>query len=784
MDTSSTWTIFDNSNSAFPAGARVNYQAMAVDAQNQVWVGTTKGLVRFYTDTAGIQNELLATSTIAGFPNNNVKGIDFDDQEAIWLATDAGIVKMSQPKCKAGFVASPTFCEMDFNACASAVYPDSIISFHWDFGDPSSGSTNTGTWENGWHTFSGPGTFEVTFVIETAFGCKDTLIQEVEIPEKKFTADTVCLGAQTTFETDTIEEIISYTWAFGDGTVSTFQNPKHQFLTPGVHDVQLTWSDGLGCVDSITQEVLVDSLPIVSVNSPGGICSGGSAQLTASGGEDYAWEPTTGLSNPNTQSPTATPSQSTDYTVTVTDVNGCKQEATVSILVDASTEAQIFYIDSFEYLVNDDTVSFCPGDSAVLSATSNSLSETFSWLPDYNISDLNESQVSVWPDTTSTYQVIVQGDCGTDSAFVVVNPHPSTSATIFGPVQYYYCETDTTIQLSANPSGGTFSGPGVTDSSFSTTAAGYGGPFEILYSYENEYGCVVIDTYIVAAIYETLDSPAGLFANKLTPSSARLNWDSVESAHHYEIRGRALTVTNWTYLTVAAGSPNMKDVFGLANNISYEWQIRAFCDEQETMPSTWSLLDTFTCMCYPPDSTWTDPITSSGARLNWTSASGSAGYEIKGRRVGAPSWTAILVGNVTQRDVFGLSAGTSYEWTIRTWCDAAGNKKSDFTPLITFTTSPLSKMGDQTSLPPDVAQPVLSLFPNPTDQTVTISFENLNSGQYQLVILDVTGRLMFQGEMMQDGIGAISINLADWQAGMYFVKIVGELNLYDKLIVK
>jgi hypothetical protein len=53
----------------------------------------------------------------------------------------------------------------------------------------------------------------------------------------------------------------------------------------------------------------------------------------ATSGYSYRWSPTTGLSSPNTASTTASPTATTQYTLTVTDANGCISTATTTIFV-------------------------------------------------------------------------------------------------------------------------------------------------------------------------------------------------------------------------------------------------------------------------------------------------------------------------------------------------------------------------------------------------------------------------------------------------------------------
>ena len=86
-----------------------------------------------------------------------------------------------------------------------------------------------------------------------------------------------------------------------------------------------------GCAD--TTEVTVTVKPIVADAGPDAhICSGASTILNASGGTKYSWQPTTGLSDPNINNPTANPSNTTTYTVTVSS-GSCVDTDTVTVTI-------------------------------------------------------------------------------------------------------------------------------------------------------------------------------------------------------------------------------------------------------------------------------------------------------------------------------------------------------------------------------------------------------------------------------------------------------------------
>ncbi|MBI4945836.1 MAG: gliding motility-associated C-terminal domain-containing protein [Bacteroidetes bacterium] len=91
-----------------------------------------------------------------------------------------------------------------------------------------------------------------------------------------------------------------------------------------------------GCADTATVQVIVNPLPIISIAaSPTLITSDENTTLTASGGSQYQWSPSTGLNDPSISNPIASPIQTTTYCVTVTDTaTGCSDNDCVTINVE------------------------------------------------------------------------------------------------------------------------------------------------------------------------------------------------------------------------------------------------------------------------------------------------------------------------------------------------------------------------------------------------------------------------------------------------------------------
>lgn len=88
-----------------------------------------------------------------------------------------------------------------------------------------------------------------------------------------------------------------------------------------------------GC-DSIITTVLNVNSAVAFAGADDIIAYGSSTNLLASGGISYSWSPATGLSSVSTNSTIASPLQTTSYTVTVTNANGCTATDVVTVYVD------------------------------------------------------------------------------------------------------------------------------------------------------------------------------------------------------------------------------------------------------------------------------------------------------------------------------------------------------------------------------------------------------------------------------------------------------------------
>ncbi len=154
-----------------------------------------------------------------------------------------------------------------------------------------------------------------------------------------------CIGSNVTFSVSTIgEPPLNYQWRkngldiYGE-TTSTYTRNNLSLADEGFYTCQVT---------NVCRTVVSDNdtLKVIQLNANAGtdmsICNGFDTILNGTGSSNYpalsgvityAWSPTTNLSSYNISNPTANPTTTTDYTVTITDQNGCTSTDVVNVFV-------------------------------------------------------------------------------------------------------------------------------------------------------------------------------------------------------------------------------------------------------------------------------------------------------------------------------------------------------------------------------------------------------------------------------------------------------------------
>ncbi|MCH2229079.1 MAG: PKD domain-containing protein [Crocinitomicaceae bacterium] len=248
-------------------------------------------------------------------------------------------------------------------------------------------------------------------------------------PSANFNASSnvICEGADVTFTDISTGTPTSWAWTFGDGGTSTAQNPTHTYNTSGTYTVTLTATNGNGS-DVSTQTSLITVTTGLTNSQTFDLCPGASVTVG-----------------------TSTYNSAGVYTDVITSAGGCDSTITTTISMLATTSMS-------------QTIDICQGAS-------------------YSINGNNYN-------SAGTYTDVIMNAAGCDSVItttITVNPLPAVSAApaSIGPL----CSYEDPINLVGTPSGGTFTGNGVSGTVFTPSSAGPGN-HTITYSYTDGNGCI------------------------------------------------------------------------------------------------------------------------------------------------------------------------------------------------------------------------------------------------------------------------------------------------------
>ncbi len=165
------------------------------------------------------------------------------------------------------------------------------------------------------------------------------------------------------------------------------------------------------------------------------ICSGNLVQLNTTGGSNYSWTPSTGLSNPNIANPIATPNVTTTYIVS-SNTSNCLLSDTVVITVNPSISGSAAVIVS-----PNPGIAFCAGTTASFTAipTNGGSNPSYQWKLNgtnvgTNSSVFISNQLSnndiINVVMTSSLQCLINSNANSNNLTLTVFPHVIPTATI------------------------------------------------------------------------------------------------------------------------------------------------------------------------------------------------------------------------------------------------------------------------------------------------------------------------------------------------------------------
>lgn len=212
----------------------------------------------------------------------------------------------------------------------------------------------------------------------------------------------------------------TYLWPVAGIGQNTLSNPYFNSIgfAAGSYSYEVTVTDVNGCETTDEVEITVWDDPIAAIDPiASAICIGDSITISAQGGINYQWSPGGTIANATSQFTSAFPIVTTQYTVTVTDANGCTSTDQEDLVVFPLTQAEAG-VD----------VDICQQDTITLDASGG---VAYEWASSLFLESTNVPNPNAYPVQTTIFTVTVtdgNGCAETDDVAVSVKPLPNVSA--------------------------------------------------------------------------------------------------------------------------------------------------------------------------------------------------------------------------------------------------------------------------------------------------------------------------------------------------------------------
>jgi hypothetical protein len=232
----------------------------------------------------------------------------------------------------------------------------------------------------------------------------------------------ICSGTNVTFTATSSVSSPTMTFNFSLNGASVQNTTSSNFVTStliGNNTVSVVATDGASTATSNIVPLDVSPIGTASSNSP--ICSGGTLNLSSTGGGTYSWTGP-GFSVANTTQNPILSNQTIGgiYSVTVTSPNGCISSATTSVVVNSLT---VSAGTAFTKTCTLNTAGLAIGETAVAG-------NTYTWTPITGLGSSTISNPIANPIATTTYTVTktntASGCTANASVLVTVNITPVT----------------------------------------------------------------------------------------------------------------------------------------------------------------------------------------------------------------------------------------------------------------------------------------------------------------------------------------------------------------------
>lgn len=344
-----------------------------------------------------------------------------------------------------------------------------VVSYSWDFGD-----FTTSTLATPAHTYSAPGTYNVTLTVTDSHGCSDMVVMTslitVADPVAAFHMSdsvSVCPPLFVNF-INTSTGAVSYEWDLG-GTGSSFvMSPSNMFISSGFYPVRLIVTSVYGCKDTVIHPVNIFGYAGAFTYSPLQGCAPFAVtfRATLSNVPDIVWDFSDGVTYPTAFTDSVVHIYTTPGAyvpkLILTDNTGCQT---------SSTGLDTIKVETIYPKMSTDPSPVCIGIPFTMIDSSTAFwtpPNEWEWTYDGNTSTLQSPTHTI--STPGTYPITlkVKNAWGCEATLtnnIVINPPPDVTAsadtvvcltdpatlTGFGAVTYTWAGAGTLSCTTCNP---------------------------------------------------------------------------------------------------------------------------------------------------------------------------------------------------------------------------------------------------------------------------------------------------------------------------------------------
>lgn len=446
---------------------------------------------------------------------------------------------------------STSVCQLTASTYSVASAPGS--TYAWSVtGGSFNGSSTTNSVDISWGT-SATGTLTVTQI--NSFGCDSTVSKTITLvppPTPVINGSTnVCAGSTTSFTVPSASGN-QFAWSVTGGVISGTPNSNAVNVVWGTGSsgtVTVTQTNTSGCDSTVSVNVSIMTLPVVSITAPANSCLDMPSQFSVNlgPGENASWSVTGGsVIGPNNL-PMADIAWATGgmhiVTVVITNTSGCSATGNVNAFVELppnpiiSGPSPVCETDTAQY-----SVAYVPGHMYIWNVSGGSIVSL-------NIS--NTIDVQWWSAGTGSVSCNQISPAGCDSLVmknITINskPIPTVSGNIFvceHSIETYYVNASAGSSYTWSATGGVINGP--TNSSSASVTWDVSGTGSVTVVEMNSSGCAQYNTMTVTI--QTAPSPVinGSITGCVTPITTNYStpW-TVNSSYFWTVTGGSILSGN------------------------------------------------------------------------------------------------------------------------------------------------------------------------------------------------------------------------------------------------